>query len=462
MGHSTIGRALRHWHWLIWGMALVAGILALGISYGRDPTYEATALVSIDQAQETNQGFDVAMQTDQFLSQRFVSMATSGSVLQKVCANEGFECSPTALSRQVRVTTTKATSQIQIIADASTPSAAARLANNVADALVARNRELTDAQLAPQLKNLQDQVKQLGDQVTRTAQQAPGNEAIASQLTLQQTQYSNTYQRLQDLQAQQSKLENVISVTDRAGPPSRPADPDPLRYLLVGVTAGLVGGAVAALMVERLRDRIYDGSELGEATGSPLVLDLSRRPAAEAPDPFAFLAHAIVAGRPAGVQSLVLAATSRHADVNAVGLGLAQPLAGHVKRILVELAPIPGEPAPERMDLAAGQSSTITALSRARSELRPAEEFDMIIRCIRPPIEQGGDVWSEPVPGRGILVASRRRSRFSQARRAAELLRYVGVEIVGTVLLPPRLKASREKAPRETEQSPRQAAAAER
>src|SRR5262245_32939111 len=155
MRHSTIGRALRHWHWLIWAVTLVAGTLAFGVSYGRQPTYEATALVSIDQSQETGQGFDVAMQTDQFLSQRYISMATSGSVFEKVCAREGSGCSPSGLTHQVRATTLKATSQIQIVADASTPAAAAQLANDVADALVARNRELVDAQMASQRKYLQ-------------------------------------------------------------------------------------------------------------------------------------------------------------------------------------------------------------------------------------------------------------------------------------------------------------------
>ena len=125
MRDSTIGRTLRHWHWLIWGTVLVSGVVAFGITFGRQPKYEATALLSIDQTQETGQGFDVAVQADQFLSQRFISLATSGAVLQAVCAREGPDCSPTALSRQVRAATPKATAQIQIVADAPTPSGAA-------------------------------------------------------------------------------------------------------------------------------------------------------------------------------------------------------------------------------------------------------------------------------------------------------------------------------------------------
>ena len=453
MRDSTIGRTLRHWHWLIWGTSLVAGIVALGVSFGRQPNYEATALLSIDQTQETGQGFDLAMQADQFLSQRFISMATSRTVLQAVCAKEGPDCSPAALSRQVRTATPKATAQIQIVADAPTPSGAARIANDVADAVVARNQQQVDGQLASQRKYLQDQLKQVSDQLNRTAQQLQTIEAsgrtdavLASQLTLQQTQYSNTYQRLQDLEVQRSKLSSVISVADRAAPPATPTDPDPMRYVLVGATAGLIAGLLAALAMERLRGRIHDGSELAEAASSQVVLDLSGRRAVLAPNPYGLLVHAIRAGNPAGAGALLLAATSTGAGVNDVGLGLARALTSDFKRLLVVLATSGDESAPERRQIGDGTSSTIVVVSGGHPEPDQGETFDQIICCTLPPLQDGGYAWLRQAPGRAILVATRKRSRFSEVRRTAELLRHLGMELVGTVLLPTRMKR-RPKAP---------------
>lgn len=447
MRDSTIGRTLRHWHWLIWGTGLVSGIVALGVTFGRQPTYEATALLSIDQTQETGQGFDVAMQADQFLSQRFISIATSGAVLQAVCAREGPDCSPTALSRHVRAATPKATAQIQIVADAPTPSGAAQLANDVADAVVARNQQQVDGQMASQRKYLQDQLKQVSDQVNRTAQQLQTIEAsgrsdavLVSQLTLQQTQYSNTSQRLQDLEVQRSKLSSVISVADRAAPPATPTDPDPTRYVLVGVTAGLIAGFLAALVMERLRDRIRDGSELAEAASSQVVLDLSGSHAVRAPNRYGLLVHTIAAGDRAESGALLLAATSAGAAVNDVALGLAPALASDLKRLLVILASSGHESAPERREIQEGTSSTIVVLSGGHAVPGPGEEFDLIIRCTLPPLLSGGYGWLQPPSGRAILVATRRRSRFSEVQRTAELLRHLGVELVGTVLLPARME----------------------
>ena len=447
MRDSTIGRTLRHWHWLIWGTALVSGIVAFGVTFGRQPTYEATALLSIDQTQETGQGFDVAMQADQFLSQRFISLATSGAVLQAVCAREGPDCSPTALSRQVRAATPKATAQIQIVADAPTPIGAAQLANDVADAVVARNQQQVDGQMASQRKYLQDQLKQVGDQLNRTAQQLQTIEAsgrsdavLASQLTLQQTQYSNTYQRLQDLEVQRSKLSSVISVADRAAPKATPTDPDPIRYVLVGVAAGLVAGVLAALVMGRLRDRIHDGSELAEAASTQVVMDLSRSRAAPGANPYGFLVHAIRAGRPAGTGALLLAATSADAGVNDVGLELARALGSDFKQLLVVLAPSGDKSAPERREIRDGTSSTIVVLSGGHPQPGPNEAFDQIIWCTRPPLQDGGYAWLQAPPNRAMLVATRRRSHFSEVRRTAELLRHAGTELVGAVLLPARMK----------------------
>src|SRR5215471_15488127 len=132
---STVGRAFRRRLWLIIFITLVGGVVAYKASLVRPAVYEASTLVSIDESQSSTQGFDVAMQADQFLAQRFISLGTSRDVLQAVCAREGSGCDPTALGRQVRVTTPRATAQLEIVADASSPQVAARLANETADAL---------------------------------------------------------------------------------------------------------------------------------------------------------------------------------------------------------------------------------------------------------------------------------------------------------------------------------------
>jgi len=201
----TIGRALRSKLWLILLLALASGLAAYEASLLRPHVYEASALLSIDESQTSSQGFDVAMQADQFLAQRFISLGTSREVLQAVCASEPSGCNPVTLARQIRVTTPQSTAQLLIIADASSPSTAARLANEVATALIARNRSQVDQQMGPQLTLLQNQLQTLSAQLSQATLQAAADEragksnALAvAQLSFRQAQYSSTFQLLRE------------------------------------------------------------------------------------------------------------------------------------------------------------------------------------------------------------------------------------------------------------------------
>lgn len=446
---STVGRALRHWHWLIWLSVLPGAGVALAATLVRPPVYEATALLSIDESQSASQGFDVAMQADQFLAQRFISMGTSRDVLQSVCDREGSGCDPAALARQVRVTTPRATAQLQVTADARSPDAAARLANETADALIARNRAQVNDQLQGQRTLLQAQLERVGDQIAQTLQQTSGAEAGGrsdaaglAQLSFLQTQYSATYQRLQDLDVQASQRGDVLTVQQRATPPQAPVDPDPVRYLLVGVGAGLVAGLLAALLAERMRKRIQHASELAEAAGTDIVADLGAR--SDARDgQYGFIARLGPAGPKERPRTMLLVASTEADRVNDVAMELAEVVAASHERVLVVPAP-----APDGTGSEAGRGPAVLVASEDGAEGPPAEpgrpqdEIDVAIHCSLPPMRDRTVERLRPAPDRAIVVATKGRTTFDAARRTAGLLRAVGVEVAAAILLPARMQSA--------------------
>ena len=456
---STVGRALRHWHWLVWLTALLAGALAFGATFVRPPVYEASALLSIDESTSQSQGFDVAMQADQFLAQRFISLGTSRDVLRAVCGKEGAGCDPVALGHQVRVTTPRATAQLQIIADASSPQVATRLANETADALIAANRTQVDDQLVPQRTLLEGQLKQVNDQIALQLQQTAAVEAAGrtdaaglQQLSFLQTQYSSTYQRLQELNVQIAQRGGVLTVEQRATPPTAPVDPDPVRYVLVGVAGGLVAGLLAALVAERLRKRIGHASELAEATGTEVVVDLSRGGARGRGAPYGFLARIGRGGSAGQPRALLLVASTDRDSVDDVGIQLAEAIAAGNRRVLV----LPAYDAPAIV--------VATADADADAGAGSSEDIDLAIHCSLPPMEDTGALdRSRPALDRAVVVATRGQTKFDEARRTANLLRAVGIQVAAALLLPQRLErpaAAREHRLR-IEQTPTAEAAAE-
>jgi capsular polysaccharide biosynthesis protein len=445
----TIGRALRSKLWLILLLTVVAGLAAYEASVLRPHVYEASTLVSIDESQNASQGFDVAMQADQFLAQRFISLGTSREVLSDVCTHEGPGCNPTALARRIRVTTPQATAQLVILADAPSPVTAARLANEVADALIARNRAQVDQQMGPQLTYLRNQLQQLGAQLAVTLQQASASQRSGSsdttgvaQLTFLQAQYSSTFQRVQDFEVQRSQRSEVLSVEQRAVPPRTPVDPDPVRYVLVGLAGGLVTGVLLALVAEGVRTRIKRGSDLAEAAGMDVVLDFSRDLVPGAGRPYAFLAHISLAEPTEQPPALLLVGSTLGERVNDVGRELANSVATSGRRVLVLLAPATRRGGWWRRKDAPPPSRVVVEPHGpgGRPAPRSGEAVDLVIHCSLPPMLDPSGTWLRSTPDRAILLATKGVTRFGEVRRTVDMLGRVGVQVVASILLPVRMR----------------------
>ena len=444
---TTVGRSLRRRAWLVVLITLGGAAAAYWASVHRPPVYEASALVSIDEGQSASQGVDVAMQADQFLAQRFISLATSHEVLAAVCVKEGHGCDATALARQVKVTTPRATAQLQILADGSKPATAARLANEVADALIARHAADVDAKLGAQRAYLSDQLKQDGDQLNVALQQISANDAAGrpnttgvEQLTFLQTAYSSTFQRLQDLDLQRSQQLNMISVQQRAIAPATPIDPDPVRYVAVGAAGGLSAGLLAALLAGGTRMRIRGRSDLAHAAGTDTVVDFSRDLLPGAGRPYAYLARISLAGQEQQ-SALLLVGSTLGERVNDVGRELANVVAGTGKRVLLMLAPTTGgllwrwrrNQAPSRILVEPDGSDGSPAPP-------PGGRIDLVIHCSLPPMVDPSGTWLSSTPDTAVLVATKGVTRLGEARRTAETLQRAGVQVIAAILLPLRMR----------------------
>jgi capsular polysaccharide biosynthesis protein len=430
---ATVGKALRLRHWLVWGMAGLAGALALGAASVRTPSYQATALMIVDESQNVSQGFDIALQADQYLEQKYISMATSQAVLRRVCAQQRNGCTATQLSKQVSATATKATGEIAITASAPSADGAAGLANAVAQATLAQNQTYVTASQASQRKLLQNQLDQINQQIAaaqaaitaaHNAVPPKSDSGPLAQLNLAQNQYQATYARLQDLDVQQAGLISGFTIEQLATPPARPADPDPVRYVGVGVVLGLVAGFLLALLAERFRDRVMDGAELAEVTGSELVLAVDYWEAPVVIGSYGLLSPGSLEEEVSGAQ-LLLVAAAPDVPVDDLAMDLAEAAASEHRRVLV-VPSGPGRALREVNDRSPGRQLQ----PRPRSAARGA---DLTIRCASPLARPS--LWLKPSAGPAVLVAVRNRTRFSEARRTAELLRHLGLDPVASVLL---------------------------
>jgi capsular polysaccharide biosynthesis protein len=445
---KTVGRALRHLHWVIWGMALVGLVGAVGVAKVRHPTYQATTVLSVDESTVLSQGIDVAVQADQYLADRYDSMATSQPVLEQVCREQHLVCNQAglaALAKRISAAPLKTTGLIGINATAATPEAASQLANQVAQAVIQHNQQLIAQTLAPQRALLQQELASLSQQIAQiqaaigATNALPATEAatrqapLLAQLTPLQNQYTSTYTNLQALEVQQSQQDAALSVYQPATPPPSPVDPSTKRYGLVGGAVGLVLGFLLALVGERFRDVVDDAEDLAQATGCRLVLNLGGGRRHWSAGSYGFLTHASLLSQP-GSRAILLVAASPRERVDEVAIDLAQAAAGLHHRVLV----VPAVSAPSRR-IPVGAASEVLVESPSNLNGHPVPDgFDLTIRSALPPMDDPGTAWLRPPSGVAVVVATQGRTRFSDARRTSELLRHVGVEPVAAVLLSPR------------------------
>ena len=248
-----------------WIVATAAACVAAAelITVLTPPSYAASALMALDQrATSPSADLNATMTTGQLLAAHDIKMATTPSVLNRVCADAGDPCDYDALKERVAVATVKGTDLLSVTVTDASRARAAQLANLLAEKLVEQVRFEVANALKPTKAYLDGELASLRKDMADKA--APVN--------LLQSQYTTVYNRREAVAEQESRLDGALSLVQGAAAPSVPAAPDPKRDLLAGLAIGLVVALLVALIVDRLDTRIYDADRLSEATAAELVV----------------------------------------------------------------------------------------------------------------------------------------------------------------------------------------------
>jgi Mrp family chromosome partitioning ATPase len=252
-------------------------------------------------------------------------------------------------------------------------------------------------------------------------------------------------------------LVGSLTLAQPAIAPTKPIDPNPLTYLAVGLIAGLCVAFATVLLVDRFDDRLFEGQSLSEAAGTPLVIAISNRPsrslAGRSPDPYALARANLLAQNPDLTKLLVVAASpnDRVRQV-AAGLGLACVQAG--LRVLVVDAESQSY-VMHQQSVRNGSRMTIISAAAAGDPRVPNEEladgegkYDLTILSAPSPDSDPTAVSLAHTADIAIVVATARRTRFSDVRRTAETLRLAGIKVSASVLVTDPDKESSASSPR--------------
>ncbi|MDQ6883914.1 MAG: Wzz/FepE/Etk N-terminal domain-containing protein [Candidatus Dormibacteraeota bacterium] len=457
MSAATGAEALWRQRYVVLATAAIFLLTGAVASVVVPKTYGATATVFLDTGRN-RPNFDQGLTSSDLLAHDFIVLATKRPVLSEACSTPAVQCtaremaSPdTELSKRVAVNTVNGTSMLAVKARAPTGSEAAALANAVANAMIDHDRAELDRLFKPSEDALDTKLDQLQTTIAseqKAIQQAtPGGNLASHQaaLTFLTTQFTALEGRRQDMRALHQQMAAIATVIESATPPAKPADPDPLRYLLAALVLGVALGILAALLRQRLDDRLYDREGLATAAGTPTVIVTPKASPKAGPRLASYaLAHAhLLAQYPEMRKVLVAAASSKdRSDGVAAGLGTVAAQAGQ-RVLLVQTESLPGASLTDLTLLPNGDASRLTTLTvSTNGEAQAAAlalangQYDFTVLAVPPLGSSPFALSAARMVDGALLVATAGVTHSADVRRTAKLLRELGANVVASILVP--------------------------
>jgi Mrp family chromosome partitioning ATPase len=480
-GRSPVVALLRRRWLFILGTALIGGTLVGAAVTVRPVTYSSTATVLVTQtgvdesaAPANGQGRKVGVNLD-----TEAQLVKSVQVTERAKALLETDWTRDALTAGAKVEVPANTSLLTITYRAKTAAEAQRGAQAFATAYLDNRHAVAAANLASQIKSVQQQLASLRAQLRVTAKKmsvtpfrSAGRAFIQAQADVLTSQVAALSDRLSTLQSTAITPGRII-----VNAPVSPAPDGPSTAMLLA-GAGLVGllGVLALAVVrDRTDPRLHTASETERRTGAPVLLDLASEPAlrsspgaaqelqrlqntltASLPDAGrVILVTAATDGSAAGPVAANVAAALAHGGSTAIllcadpasrtgaelvgdGAGLAEVLTGELP-ISDALRPVPAVEAlriatpgadPVRLSaqLHGPAAGRLVAAARALADYVVIETAPAVTSADAQTIARRADA--------GIVVVESGRSRLIEVRAALQQLADVRLEHAGCALVP--------------------------
>ena len=244
---------IRRWRWLIAGSTILAAVAAFAFTSWMPPEYEATVTLYVEQTKDTGENnFDLIVAGER-LALTYSQMLKGRSVLETVISELGLKETPDKLAERITVDPIRDTQLIRVMVKDSSPSQGARLANSLADALIAHIEKLQAVRYTNSLASAQADLDTLSARIDETeskidslsAQKISFDGELSRLLNLLDDTRSDNRalkQSYQSLQLTVTQLTDKVKVIEAAHEPQTPAFATHSASLMLLIDPSLMNG----------------------------------------------------------------------------------------------------------------------------------------------------------------------------------------------------------------------------
>ena len=278
MDNDRLFALVRRHAWLVAVMAAIVGLLAAGYAFSRPKEYDATATIQLGVNSAANVYLDGKSATTPDVLSAEGQLVTAPAVQRRVEAAVGLTAPQLREDTVVVARPGLLPGTLQVKVSARSANRAANLANAYAVNFIAERTQSGPLPLQKAAEAIQVRLAEVQRQLdaVTVAGQAPGaeGEVAKARLPAVAALYQSLFTRQQDLLFRITVQGSDAVLVTEALPPGGPARPKPLRNTAVGVIVGLLMGLGAAVLRERVNDKLTDREQIQRELGLPVLAEV--------------------------------------------------------------------------------------------------------------------------------------------------------------------------------------------
>jgi capsular exopolysaccharide synthesis family protein len=308
----------RKWRVLIASIAVAVAVFVRSTTIHQ--VFEASSLLSVTSGRAAA-GDAVTKDDTVFLASNYAELARTRPVVQDAIRRSGLSISVSTGLGRTKAQASADVGFLTLVSTGPTAREAERLAQSLADALVATVKDRQVSQLQADLAPIERQVSDLQSELqllSPSSSQRPTLEARYQALVQAET-------------ARQLRPDDRLTIASPARSSGGAVAPTPKRDALLALFAALVVNAELVVLLEALSDRFRpeDQDEVARVTGLPVLARIPRSASAEVVEEFRSLrTHLMFMQTEASLRTLAIVSVNAGAGKSFVAINLAGSIAG--------------------------------------------------------------------------------------------------------------------------------------